>query len=361
MVKRGLLLLLGILVAGVSHAQETPPDRTLITQTGIEIFFPAAMRFRATFAANRQDFESAALSLYQVNGVEATIPVVLDEHLIGEGLDFIDVQVDQPLGAFRLFEPFNYRWELTTTNGETYTFADEYLPIPPNSIGEWQTAGDVPLTFYWYNPNLGVNLLRENLLSVYALLQSQTGLDKTFQFIIFDHDHVFCDSKIDAETGQEISITRGSDAYTCALETIQNLLQRNNLRFIQRTDASFDTLEAQLMREIVTEFYGDYWTVEVPNWFEEGLALLYRPYPGLRELMIAQQADSRNALMGLSQLQIPLNSSMTAEQQDIWKAQSYLLLLYLADTYGAEVPFELALSLDEAESFEAAFEAITGT
>lgn len=368
MIKRGLLfvLLSWVLLSGIVHAQDmTPtPNGSLITNTGVDMLLPAAIRFRATFAINRQSFESAALSLYQANGFERTISVNLDENLIGEGLDFVEVQIDQALNTAnvpRLFEPLSYRWELITTNGKTYTIAQEYLPVPPNTIGEWQQAGDSPITFYWYNPSLGIDILRGNLLTVYTLLQSQTGLDKTFQFIIFDSDYRFCDTKLDEETGQEISITRGSDTYSCSRESVQALLQQIDLRFIQRADAAFDTLEAQLMHEIVTEFYGSYWTVTVPAWFEEGLALLYRPYPGLRELVVAQQADTRGALIGLPQLQTPLRSGATPEQQDIWKAQSYLLLLYLADTYGAETPFKLALSLDRAESFDAAFEEITGT
>lgn len=364
MVKRGIfIVLLLIVMMGTVQAQNdgaTPtPDGSRITENYVDIFLPAAIRFRARFAIRPRDFDSAVLTLFQSSGFERTIPVNLESNVIGQEFDFLLVEINQMLDsapAPRLFEPLNYRWTLTTADDKTYTVANEinFAPPLPNPEDTWHELGNSPLTFYWYNPNLGVDVLRENLLRVHDLLTAQTQLEKSFKMVIFESDYQFCDTKVN-ETGEEISVARGSENHPCSLEAMTAYYSQNGLQLLQRPDATFDTLEGLLFRQLVSAFYEDYWAVEVPLWFQEGLTLLYRPYTGLQELAIAQQAESRSTLLNFAELDSPL------PEDEIWRAQSYLLLLYLADTYGATVPFEIALAVNEAGSFESAFEQVTGT
>lgn len=366
MVRRGIFIgILLWLVVSSAYAQEdevtptatTTPDGTFITEYSANVLLPSVIRLRAKFAVNPRDFESANLTLFQASGFERTIPINLETDLIGEGLDFITVQIDEPLegeDAPRLFEPLSYRWGLTTQDDKNYTVSGEVLvqPFLPNIT--WQLAGEAPLIFYTYNENLGVAILRENLLTVYDLLEKQLETPRDFTFVLFEREYPFCKTKID-EAGKEILVTHDAEEYPCSIEAYAEVLAQNDLRFILRSDTAFDTLESQLLREMIGTFYDDYWTVDVPAWFREGLILLYRPYLGLQELAIAEQANTSGNLFPLAALDAPPNENLL-----LWQSQSYLLLLYLADTYGANAPFELASALNEAENFEDAVENLTG-
>lgn len=367
MVRRGFII--GVVLYGMllhaAYAQDGTPTPTagIIYQQSAAVFFPSAIQFTASLAARQETLASGTLTLFQASGFEQTVELTFegeDGAVSGAHIDTTDLLklvVFEGEAIPRPFEPLNYRWQIVTDDERVSEVADEMLFQP--SGGNWQQIDTPPLTFWWHNERLGMGVLRENLLTIYALLEKNTGEAPQLNFVVYDADYRFCDAVLDPDTNVQREVMVGNANLPCSVDELKQYLAQNNLIFIQRQDNDFGSLENQLISELVTRFYGLVWDedLSVPSWFTSGLAQLYRQTGDFRALVTARAALEQEALFTLEGLENA--PPIDAAQKAVWEAQSYLLVLYLADCYGASAPFELARSLVGASSFESAFQDLT--
>ena len=113
---------------------------------------------------------------------------------------------------------------------------------------------------------------------------------------------------------------------------------------------------------MVRQMYAPYWDgVTLPAWFTEGIATLYHLRADYAALQLARAAAETDSLFPLSNLQAIPPDDATYPQQALWKAESYTLVLFLADQYGAPALYDLASTdLDAEGGFDAALETLTG-
>ncbi len=336
----------------------------------VDNVFPAALRFFVGLNAARDEVSALTLTVHQASGLEASFTVDLDEAWLEElsteaSAQFLfEWMLDEPPVPVP-FEPLEYTWEATTTDGTVSTITASIL-FQDEQHSEWHSAGSAPLALHWLNPNLAGKQLREDVLRTYRLVETHIGnTPPSFIFAIYDPRTVFCQQVRDEESGEVASVVISRDdekIFPCSREAFVQLYTRAGVIFIERPTFGYTALQDLLIREVVQRSYAAYWGErDVPDWFAQGLAQLYQQHPNLDLLEIARSAARTETLYTLEQLaQAPPADAPYAEKR-LWDAESYLLTLYLADRYGAEAPFALAQSIPQHEDFAVALEALSGT
>lgn len=353
---RILLVLTIVLAPHVAHAQDT---NNLIFGDEVSIFIPAVVEFTVDVATNQENVASATLSLFQASGFEMDIEVDLEdpESIVVSDLDIVTLRALLFLDTEnppRLFEPMSYRWEVASVEEVEDEISGQFL-FAPQVNGEWMATGDPPFILHWHDGNLGASTLRNNLMPVFQLAQAQTSAPLTLRYAIFEREFRLCQIVTDPETEEERQVVGGR--FDCSLELWNDFLSRSGgFTLVQRDSDDFLTLENNLLEDIVEQFYASVWPNDVPEWFATGLSLFYRQFGGFRELDFARSILQQNRLLTLTQLNEPAGDDV----RDLWEAQSYLLLLYIADAYGAEAPFDIATALEDEDDFDTVVEDITG-
>jgi hypothetical protein len=341
-----------------------------------QALFPLGVEFRLSLATPQAEIITGRLTLAQASGFEASYDLTLPSPITpaegetppahdvtGGGVDTTEITklivFDSILASPMPFEPINYRWEIDTggLNPRTSIMSDQVLFQPRQT--EWQVLDQAPLSFTWYNPNLGVAVLRQELMPIYDLMAQHTRLAPTFRFALFEADFEFCQSVTDPEDDTTRLVIPGSTDIACQEEDYQAALARAGYDLLWTEQNDFDLRLNGLLERLFTGFYEEYWGEQgqaIPTWYERGLAQFYRRGNGLQALAFAQDAAALGQLLTLNDLSRP----PSPEQTVLWQAQSYLFLLYLADEFGAQTPFQVAQAIPQAESFEAAFEEVIG-
>lgn len=376
-----LVVVLMMLVGGIlgrvaaQDPSPTPLEAGVIFNQSAHVLFPSGLEFRLSLASPKEMVISGTLVLEQASGYRAEYALILPDPVTpAEGKtptpnDVVGGQVDttdivklitftSPEDSPKPFEPINYRWEIETggLDPQTSIVADQVL-FQPAQTEEWQFLGEAPLSFTWYNANLGVAVLRDELLPIYDLLKQHTRLQPAFHFALFEADFAFCQAVTDPETNETRQTVVGNDTLPCQMTDYTDLLAQSDYLLVWTPQNDFDGRLNILLDQIFDGFYGEYWSGHtVPNWFKVGLGQFYRRSNGLQALAFAQNAAALDQLLPLN----ALASDPIEGQELLWRSQSYLFLLYLADQYGADTPFKVAQAIPDATTFDAAVETVTG-
>ena len=367
-----LVLASGLSVAWPAHLPALAQDGQeypLIFGHQAEVFFPAVIRFTVGVNATPDEIESLELIVSQENGPERTFTLDPATALIPELSGGI---ANQFLATWWLdadltpvpFEKVRYRWELAVRGKEPVTAFGEFV-YADTRHGPWRIAGQPPVVLHWHNPNLGGQIVWDEIMAAYSLLERQTGASPLFEFVIYDPNAGLCQSVPDPESGemrQGLSVPGTKTIYPCAAELFARVYARSGMTFVQRPSFGLTELENLLIEHMVRATYRQQWgTVSVPAWFETGLTMFYRLQPGMAALELVRAAARTDALFSLDALQTPLTEEVPYGERSLWAAQSYTLVLALASRYGEEAPFTLARSLtNDSTGFASALQALTG-
>lgn len=302
------------------------------------------LQFDTSISARPETITGSEIDLFQSTGYERHITLNLEDTLAPAGVDSAALSVwvslaDGPMP--QPFAPLNYRWEITDATGNISEIRGEILYQPD---GEWTESGDTPLRFV-IQGDLGTGILRQDLLTTYDLLSThlQSEAAPTFRFILYEPQTELC--RIPLHEVETI----------CTPDDLREFYAQAGLTFIQRSEIGFEAVSNQLTAALVEAFYTPVWPdSEVPAWFVSGLTQLYRQAGHYPAWVAAQSANQTGGLLSLAILSEGLPDDADSPQRALWESQSYLMLLYLADQYGAATPFDLALALGENPDFEAA-------
>lgn len=373
-----LVVLLALMVASVSlrgaRAQEPTsaadlaptPGGPAITLHDVEMLFPAGVRFGLILTTAPENLARAALTLSQDGGLIFSVPVDLKQFATPFGESLTRVDYVWPINPALTFAPFStvmYRWNLTTAGGETlaadgqFSFHDAVRTLDSPAV--WRSI-DGPIQLYTHNPTLALDLVQTAALRANERATAETGLDRPFRFVIYDPDVTFCQR--DARGLYIDSPTIGGLRVACDPQAAAQIYANNAFLVVQRTDFSLESLQQQLVESIVASLYDQLWASGAgdgpPAWFRAGLLQLYGLAAQGWTLPLVRDAVRSGGLLTLADLQRPPNDAL--ESARLWRAQSYLMALYLAARFGAEAPFELAREPLDGRTFDQALSARFG-
>ncbi len=330
-----------------------------------ETLFPVLVRFYLGTNSPIGDLVSVVLTVSQDSGLEETIPLDLQRNLVSSEGAVSDFEYDWELLAHSglvPFQPVDYRWEVQTINGDIATAARSF-DFLDSASGQWYTAGQPPLILHWQSSRLAGSRLWDELMAAYGLLNSDTERVPLFEFAIYEQGATFCEEATDDETGavRQVVISDDGTEFPCSEDAYRKAYAAGGITMLQRQSFGFSEVQDMLVDSIVSQTYtllwGD-WTV--PAWYLSGLSYMYHLHPGLSALEVVRAAARTDSLPLLADMQSPLPDDAPFDQRTLWESSSYLMVLYLADQYGADAPFALARDIrQESTGFDGALNGIT--
>lgn len=358
-----LVVLLWSPLWSVVDAQEEGDATGHIVGNHAEIVFPAVIRFYVSVDVQLDQIQTVSLTIHQISGLDVTLAVNPNQHLAKIWDDSIDLVYDWNItgnpGPIP-FEPLNYLWQIEIDD-EISIAADEIL-FEDAVRGTWDSSGEPPLTLYWHNPNLAGGAIRNDVLAAYGLISRQAARSPLFRYVIYDPRVSLCETEQipDSEETRSVVFADDETAFPCDVEQYIQVYANGSMTFLQRPDTGYAQLQDFLVQRMVDDTYTQLWgDVSVPDWFLTGLSSLYQLRPTYAALQTVRTAARSDSLIPLSAMADRPANDTTFQYRVLWEAQSYMVVLFLADRYGANAPFDLARELREG-GFDSAFQALIG-
>jgi len=365
-----LILLIGLLIWPGSarvNAQDNTPDTGDIYSYRAEIIFPAAVRFFVGLNVPPEQVRSATLTIRQESGLRLTFTLDPAQYIVQtDKATFVDLGYTWALNTDPTpvpFESLNFLWEVETQDGQVSSAADEVL-FEDTSRGDWQTTGEPPFILHWYNEGLAGGTIRNEVMAAYGQLSRNTGSNPLYDIALYDPNTTLCETVKSEETGETRSVVfsmEDASEYPCSVDDFVRLYANAGITFLQRPTLGYAELQDFLVNHMVSSTYSDLWQdIPVPAWYSTGLPFLYHLRPAYTTLQTTRSAGRTESLFSLSQMSVPVPDDATFQEDILWDAQSYLMVLYIAERYGAQAPFDLAMDIPAQGSFEAALQALSG-
>lgn len=349
-----VLALVAMLLLGVP-ARLVAQDEPSVYALQAEVIYPAVIRFSVVVSVPFGDVRSLSLTLRQGDRTLRSGPLNLDSILFSSA-PYTQFRYDWPIDPAQppvLFEPLAYQWEMTSAAGEAEAASEVTFDPGPTA---WRQRGDLPLRFSLADEGLNVVAARQAIEPVYELMQAHTDLDPAFNWAILPRGAAFCTERPNEEGELErVVLSLTQDAFSCSEEAARRILTANGYRVLERRQPGLLSFQNELVDDMFGEFYAAFWgNSAVPGWFRAGLRQMYHVTPNPLALEQVRQAARTGTVMDAAALDAPAESH---QSDALFDAQAYTLVMYLADRYGAEAPFELGIRTAR-QGFDAAYRAL---
>jgi len=323
-----------------------------------EVIFPEAIRFTIVLSRPVSEIEAISLTIDTQNRAPFTPTFELEEIIQNaEPEAFLAYTWVLPENEIPpLFSNVTFAWDVEATDGVTahvegvVEFTDQRVvwinhePIPDRLI--IQASRDVP------------SRLIQNVRTFYELLSANTEQTPEIRLMLYDSAVApGCIIQRLAD-GTEDIIARGpyTGASVFCRPGFEELVYSDYAVFQRAPGSEVETAIADYMAD---KFYQTLWNGnEVPAWFESGLRTFYTPELKTELLPIVQTLARNNRLFSLD----AMNSDPPDDPQrrNEWQAQSYGMVLYIAELVGVQGLFEMAAALGDSESFSEVYSEMTG-
>ncbi len=316
---------------------------------GVEILFPEAIRFSANLTIPATSLTSASLTI----SPEGHQPISILVNAIQSAIVFSEPQgrivynwhipLDDPLP---LFTSVSYQWSFTAADGSVGTLQDSFVFSDPRV--DWARTVSANNQFSIAVPR-SLNPLLDPLRQVNALLSRNTGLPLRENVIVYDGLTPDC-VPFTEQPDRLIALSQDNQSFVYCTDGITDALFKK-YRLLQRPPDT--SAEDFLVGTLVRDAYAPLWKDKaVPDWFVDGLAQFYAPTPKNDLLAPAQQAARSGGLFNLEVMQ-------AAQASTLWRAQSFGMVLYIANQITPQGLFDLARV--DAADFDAAYQAAVGS
>ena len=298
----------------------------------VEIVFPEAIHFSANLTIPATRLTSASLTITP----EGHKPITVLVNTIHSALVYWEPQarmvydwhipVDDPLP---LFSTVAYQWSFTASDGSVGTLDDSFTFSDPRV--DWARSVDPNGKFSLSVPR-SLSPLLDPLRQVRALLEKNTGQPLSENLILYDALTPDCTPAADDPNRLAALSKEGQISVFCT-DGIADALFRNTHLLQRPPDVSAEDF---LVGTLVRDAYAPLWkSKQVPDWFVDGLAQFYAPTPKSDLLSPAQQSARSGGLFSLDAMR-------TAQKAELWRAQSFGMVLYIADRITPQGLFDLA-------------------
>ncbi len=252
-----------------------------------------------------------------------------------------------------------YRWQVVTTRDEVANFVDTVYFTDPRTEWRFDTDPDGVLDLALPQGAPEPSTIRNLVRDIYALMSENTGQTMRFNLILFNEELL---PGCTIFNGQPVvlGVSFGEGArIPCDLDFGRAIYERSGYEIVEyNTKRQRTSIQKNIARHMFEHLYASLLQNEaVPAWFIEGLFQFYLPDYKFDRVQIIQQAARTNLLFDLTQ---PAPAP-TDDRFDLWYAQSYGLVLFMADQIGVSSLFDFANSLSSADDFASAYESAVGT
>jgi hypothetical protein len=322
-----------------------------------EVIFPMGVRFTASFLRPVTDLSSVNITIQPEGEAALTQSVSFDEPM-NHGDTFTDLAYIweiPPDRLPRLFRDLRFEWEAEDIRGDRAVASDKF--VFTDQRVEWEQsedpAGFINLTVRADGPSPAQ--IRQSILLAYNLISANVGRVQPLNILLYDADLPASGCTRDADNklvavGPISEISLACDPSRSAL-----VFQRSGFDWVQVTRLGVTSnASAALIQLFTRRFYEPLWLDKaVPDWFRIGLGQFYSQASKSMLLGVVRSASRNNKLYSLDE--------MTVERpgDDLWPAQSYAMVVYLADRIGVSRLFQLA-NLRSVDSFVQAYESAIG-
>ncbi len=362
--KMALFTVFAVLIGwvGQASAQELPVTEGYVFNWSAENIFPMGARFQITLSRPVEDLTSVTLTLESGGQPLDTINVDLEEPL-ASGPSFTDLEVIWPFPDelnLRVFgsDDLVYEWQALDVQGQSAQVRDALL-FQDNRV-EWVQSEDTQDVMNLALSSAGPTgeRVRQSVSAPYNLMSANTGTALTFDLVLYppDVDPGGCVLVEDEDTGEESLVAVGPYSgarLPCDPERAAVIYAASNLDVIVSDGTTTAGAQSAIIHFITPRIYRSVWgSALVPDWFLSGLTQFYLPVSKARLLLPLREAARVERLLPLSEM------DRARPDDELWQAQSYAMVLYIADQAGVPALFDLANQISDVTPFHSAYEAV---
>ncbi len=359
------------------RAQSTNPTLTpqsqqaFIQEWSEEIIFPSAIRFNLTIALPPPEVTAVTLTIKPETQPTITIPLDLSSTVkVGgdvTGIVYIwQFPADNPP---LLFKDITFDWQVTSQSNQNAKIEDRFIFIDQRA--NWLRDISVGSTLKLTIPNgkassitvtpiysqTGIDDLTASLKKTSDLLVKNLGAIPTFDLMIYDTTQLpICSKNAKAESVAVAPIS-GLEV-SCLPTTADQIFAKNGYTVLQLKSPTLGDILTAVSDYVVEQSYIADWSGKnVPEWFKAGLTEFYSPMLKAELNAPVVAAARSNSLLQLDVMAKALTANTNSE---LWRSESYGLVVYIASQIGVDGLFKLATDAGTASSFEAAYQAAVG-
>lgn len=318
---------------------------------------PTAINFRVNLTVPEAEIQGITLDLTQESGFERHIELDLEPSVFFRSETAMEYQYTFELlevTDIAVFEAISFEFTVEVESLEEPLTAKSQAIVEHQVARRWFGTGDDDLRLYWVNEHLAGENYLGDLLPVLTLLKFQTNYDTPIRFVIYEPNTAFCQQlTLDDGTVLDVIFADGL-VYSCNPADVKTFYTNLGFNYLEIGNTQPQTITNTLTETLVNIVYGPRWDgADVPLWFQVGLGLFYVNNGQPTMLSLAQRASQQDQLLNLTQL------TNTEDRSPLWEAQAYLLTLYLAESYGASAPADIALAIHSDVNFNEALQMVT--
>jgi hypothetical protein len=365
--KRIALLMCAVMALALPAAaqdDELPISEGYVFKWENEIIFPMGVRFRLTLSSPVESLREVTLTIEASGSEPVTVEIDLEEPAAtGPGFTEVDYVWAAPDNApLRVFsdEGVIYEWNAVDNAGATarvrdaLVFQDERI----NWAEDEDPLGHLDLIVVADGPS--PRQIRQSVMLAYNLISANTGRTPAFDILLYpaDLDPSGCVMIENEETGEEERVAVGpvsSVRLPCDPQRAAEIIAASGLELVRSDGTTAAGAQTALVNFLARQFYEPFWgEADVPDWFLSGLATFYQPASKTTLMLSVRDAARIDSLLTLADMAVERKADL------LWRAQSFAMVLYIADQIGVDGLFDLARALADSASFQAAYEAATG-
>lgn len=351
-----LLVCLALFQIPFSYAQDEEKAYEIVRIKAL-MALPTAINFRVNLTAPEAEIRRITLDIGQKDWFQRSIELDLEHAVLFRGEEDIEYQYTLNLKdatEVRVFLALDYRFTVEVEGLEEPLTANSQAVVQHQVVHRWFAAGTDELRLHWASERFPGDGYLRDLRPVLNLLKIQTGYNQSIGFVVYEPNTPIC-QQLTLDDGQVIDVilTEGL-VYSCDPTDLKTFYDNNHMYLIETNTTQQQQVTNLLTELMVNSVYEPRWEgVEVPAWFQVGLGMFYAYRGQTNMLTVVQRASQQDQLLRLPQMATSTN------RNQLWEAQAYLLTLYLAETYGATVPFDIALAMNAEVSFTDALKTVT--
>jgi len=322
-----------------------------------EVIYPEAILFSIEIGVPAEQIASASLVIQPEGGRRIPITIDLEQAIVQEEpTTQLNYLWDFPLQeAPRLFSNVIYEWVVSSTDNQSSRLR-HFIPFQDMRI-EWRDESIFPnLRMILPTEGPSNQRLHNAIEPIYNLLAENTGTRPTIDLLVINR--ALLDSLCTTNRAGE-SVIVGEITGTevpCDPEVVRGLINRTSLEFIETDSLVLQNITDLASQRLTEIFYAPLWgNRDVPDWFVSGLGNFYSPNPKGQFLNTSLNVARTNTQFTLNEM------NMMPDDPDLqlrWQAQSYGMVLYMADQIGVPALFDFARSLGTSNPFDTAYQVV---
>jgi hypothetical protein len=265
--------------------------------------------------------------------------------------DFTHLWTVDPANPPTLFRDLTFTWSFTLADLSTESISSTVIYADPRTAWIIDENPEGPVKFAVPEGSLNPVALRTPVQTAYNLLNTNTGQTAQLAVITFDPSIPINPCEADNTTLAPIS----QQAVPCNPNRIEQVYTANGYIPLQVSFGSLSATQDTIIRLLFDTLYPAVWSeATIPAWFRYGLREFYTSRLKLDLLAISQNSVRVNRAITDMSI-VPQDDRLAA-----WEAQSYGMVLYIAEKIGVQPLFQLARDLGNGENLVDLYQLETG-